>query len=109
MAAPLCAAHHCGLLTAAPALFAASLSGLPHRHLRPDGKIRFDPPVFARTTYSVHTVGCSFDRDSTEDLATYGAVGDPWAILPMCMDRESAADRDERRPREVTGILALAL
>src|SRR5271170_605385 len=91
----------------AAALFAASLSGSPHRHLRLDGKIRFDPPVFARTTYSVHTVGCSFDRDSTEDLATYGALREPKAILPMCVNPEPAAIRYEKRPYEVPSILAL--
>ena len=47
----------------AATLFAASLSGSPHRYLRPNGKIRFDPPILVTTTYSVHTVGCSFDQE----------------------------------------------
>lgn len=58
----------------AAALFAANLSGGPHRYSRPNGQIRSDAPIFVTTTYSVNTAGCSSDRQSTEDLATYGAL-----------------------------------
>jgi len=90
------------------ALIAASLSGSPHRYPRPNEKLHFDAPVYVTTIYSVHTARCSFDRESAEDLATYGALDEPEALLPMCVNPEPAAVRYEERSYEPTGILALA-
>lgn len=92
----------------AAALIAASLSGSPHRYPRPNEKLHFDSPIYVATIYSVHTARCSLDRESAEDLATYGALGEPEDLLPMCVNPKPAAVRYEQRSHESTRILALA-
>jgi hypothetical protein len=68
------------------ALLAWNLGGSSHRVPRPNEKIRFDAPLLVNAISSAHTAKCSSDRESAHDIATYGTLSEPEAILPICLN-----------------------
>jgi hypothetical protein len=72
------------------ALLAWNLGGSSHRAPRPNEKIRFDAPFLVNAISSAHTAKCSADRESALDLATYGALSEPDATLPPCLNIAAA-------------------
>jgi hypothetical protein len=68
------------------ALLAGDLVGSPHRVPPPNEKTRFEEPILVNAISSAHTAKCSSDRESAHDLATYGALSEPEAILPIFLN-----------------------
>jgi len=68
------------------ALLAWNLGGSSHRFPRPNEKIRFDAPIHVNAILSAHAAKCTSGRESAHDLTTYGALGEPEATLPICLN-----------------------
>ena len=101
-------------------LLATSLTGagiasyLPREHhsslsapMRLNQTVHFQAPIFVAAISSAHSGCCSPNRESADDLATYGALRELEALFRNA-STNAARVRHEERPR-VTQILAGAV